>query len=419
VLVAHPLEELPSSRSGDAPRRKICAGTESRCSPNGGSSMRGILVSTALVVVSSFSRVVVADDAGNAALRYWIAFALCPSETRDISAATTDDRKLGFGIPVGPQLATYFQGGGQRALLLLHRGAKSSSCDWATDLRADGPNVAAPYGEKAHALGRVALLRARWRFESGDWEGGIEDVVATMRLNRHIGRGKIWYNVHFGCMLEAMSTGTAAFYLAQMPENYRERLARELDLLTPVTSMHEVALYYLDAFDWAIDNFEQAEKEGRLFEMIASVSGKQEAEKALELAHDAAGLTKLARAGRLLAREIAEAMSLPPDRYDRMFKERFYPRLQANPIAAMLGPDYESARDEEATAHCRLLFVKTAIDLLRRGKSALSDHPDPYGDGPFEYVRIDGGFELGSDLVYGVTPGHRTRMRFGVRQIFP
>ena len=112
-------------------------------------------------------------------------------------------------------------------------------------------------------------------------------------------------------------------------------------------------------------------------------------------------------------------MFLRPDKYDRLFKERFSPQLEANPVAAMLGLDYESGRDEEATAQCRLVLLKTALDVLRRGKSALIDHPDPYGDSPFEYVEIDGGFALGSALVYVAAGGRRIRMRFGVRQIFP
>ena len=122
-----------------------------------------------------------------------------------------------------------------------------------------------------------------------------------MMLGRHIGRGKIWHNVHFGCMLEAMATGTAAFYLPRMPETARQRLTRDLGLLPPPTSMREVVLHYEEnAFDWAIDNFERAEKEGRLLELVASISGKENAKKALELAHDADGMIKLARAGRQL-----------------------------------------------------------------------------------------------------------------------
>jgi hypothetical protein len=373
--------------------------------------LNNLIVVVGLSMVGSAAAMGTPEEPQNAALQYWVAFALCPRENSTLSRATTDDEKLGFGVPVSQELAQYFRGDGERALLHLHRGAKLSTCDWATDQRLDGPKVAAPYHKNAHALARVALLRARWRFEHGDWDGGIEDVIATMVLGRHIGRGKICVTIHFGCMLETMATGTLAFYLPRMPEKARERLARELELLPPFTSMREVVLYYQNNIDWAIDNFKRAEKEGRLLELIVSLMGEEEAKKVLEMAKDAEGLCKLAEAGRPLARQIAEALSLRADKYDRLFKERFAPQLDANPVAAMLGTDYEHARGEESTANCRLVLLKTALDVLRRGKSALNDHPDPYGDGPFAYAEIDGGFELGSALVYG---NRQIRMRFGV-----
>lgn len=355
------------------------------------------------------------EESQNAALQYWVAFALCPPDTETLSAATTDHEKYGFGVPVSQELAKSFRGDGERALVHLHRGAKLRSCEWATDLRRDGPKVAAPYGRKARVLARVALLRARWRFEHGDWDRGIEDVIATMMLARHIGRGKIWYNLYFGCQIEAMAIGTAAFYSPRMPEESRGRLARTLKSLPPFTSMREVVLYQEGAIDWAIDNFKRAEKEGRLPELVASIC-EEDAKKVLATARDAEALCKLAEAGRPLAREIAEALSLRSDEYDRVFKKQFAPRLDANPIAARLGPDYENARDEESHAHCRLVLLRTGLGVLRRGKAALKDHPDPYGDGPFEYKALDGGFELGSALV---CYKRRVRIRFGVPNVFP
>ncbi len=354
-----------------------------------------------------------AENSENAALQYWAAFALCPEETEEISAATSDDEKLGFGIPVSQELARNFWGDGERALEYLHRGARLPSCEWGTNLRKYGPGEEIIHGELAHGLARIALLRARWRFEHGNWDAGIHDVIATMMLGRHIGRDKICYNVHCGCMLEAMATVTAAVYLPRMPERALTRLAAELDALPPPTSMREVVLYHENAIDWAVDHFEQAENERKLFEIVASLSSKDEAKKILQLAGNAEGLIRLAQAGRPLVRQLAEAMSLRPDEYDRVYKERFAPALNANPGAAILGSWYEVARDEEATAHCRLVFVKTAIDIFRRGETALNDHPDPYGNGLFKYTAFDGGFELCSKLVYGKL---QIRMDIGLRK---
>ena len=356
-----------------------------------------------------------AEESANAALQYWLAFSLCPHESEIVSAATTDNEKYGFAIPVSQELAQHFQGEGELALKCLYRGTQLSRCEWGTDLRRDGPinGGEAPYGQRAHELARIALLRARWRFEHGDWDAGIDDVIATMVLGRHIGRDKIGFNVHFGCMLTGMSTGTVAVYLPQMPAQARERLARQLESLPPATSMREVILNHEKSLDWAIENFRKAEDKGQLHAMLVSISSQEYADKAFKYASDAAGLIKLAEAARPLVHQLADAMSLRPDEYDRVFKERFAPQLDANPIAEILGSWYEVARDEEATAHCRVVFVQTAIDVLRRGEIALKDHPDPYGDGPFEYTPFGGGFQLGSSLVYGDL---QIQMDFGLRK---
>lgn len=274
-------------------------------------------------------------------------------------------------------------------------------CEWGTDLRKDGLLVAAPYGVKAHSLGRLALLRARWRFEHDDWEGGIGDVIATMRLGRHIARDRVGYNYRYSCMLETMTTSTAAYYLPVMPRAARAQLANRLNELPTRTSMREVVLYYQDAIDWAVEAFRVAEKEDRLHDFIVSVWGQDDAKAILAIPGGAQTLIRLAEAGRDLARDVAQALALRPDRYNQRFRDSFRPRLNANPVAAMLAPDYETARDEEAAAQCRLLLLKTGIDVLDRGEDSLKEHPDPYGDGGFVYQKFQGGFSLTSALVYG------------------
>jgi len=103
-------------------------------------------------------------------------------------------------------------------------------------------------------------------------------------------------------------------------------------------------------------------------------------------------------------------LSSPPEEYKSAFSERIQPRLKQNLLAPFLAPLMPEARHDEATAHCRLEFLKAGIDVLRRGEKALRDHPDPYGKGPFEYAAHDGGFELRSQLVYFVP----IRLGFGM-----
>src|SRR5262245_24343949 len=219
----------------------------------------------------------------NAALQYWLAFALCPEQTKVIADATSDDEKVGYGIPVSQSLSQNLQGDTAEALIYLHRGAQLDACEWGVDVRKDGPNVPHPYCEKAHALARVSLLRARWRFEHGDWDGGIEDVVDTMKLARHLSRDRISRTVHYACMLEAMATKTADVHLPGMPEHHRVGLAARLDKLPPLTSMRDAVLYQTNAIDWAIDRFKQAGTESQLLEVLIAISDRREAKRALEI----------------------------------------------------------------------------------------------------------------------------------------
>lgn len=349
----------------------------------------------------------------NAALEYWLAFALMPTRDEPLDSATTDSPKYGFAVPVRKEMAKYFERDGEAALRHLHHGAQLSHCAWGMDLRRDGPTAAAPYADKAHNLARVALLRARWRFEHGQWKEGIDDVIATMMLGRHLGRDKIQYTVNFGCMLEGMSTATAAVYLPQMPASEREVLAKWLERLPPFTPMRDVFLYYENAIDWAIGNFRQAENENRLGPLIDSLRVPEAASTVLK-AKSAKQLSEIAELARPLLLAAADALRLPPTEYERLYKERFAPRLKANPLAVALGPYYEIARVEECVAACRLAMLKAGIDVLNRGRPAVADHPDPYGEGPFELVNFPGGFELKSRLVFGE---YHSQMDFGLRRM--
>src|SRR4051794_24393198 len=85
-------------------------------------------------------------------------------------------------------------------------------------------------------------------------------------------------------------------------------------------------------------------------------------------------------------------------------------------MAEILETSYQDERDEEATAECRYAFVSAAIDVLERGEIALEDHPDPYGQGRFNYTSFDGGFLLGSKLVYGDL---EVEMEIGLRSRWP
>ncbi len=355
-----------------------------------------------LIGMAVLSRPATATESSqNAALQYWLAFELSPDvRKKSIWNASSDDPLYGFRVPVSPGRARFFQVEGALALRHLHRGAQMPDCEWGVDLRKDGMTVASRHGEKARGLAALAMLRARWYFEQEQWNKGIDDIIATMVMGRHIGRDMVHYNINYGCMVENLCVTTAAIYLPRMPEAARRTLSTKLDLLPQFTPMRDIIRNWEKTIVWAIEAFPQAESEGRLNELLTRILGAKETEALLHHAGDAAGLVTLSEQSRPILRECAEFAKESPQEYERLFKERIQPKLDENPVASIFVSSFDTARGEESTAHCRLAFLKTALDIMSRGDSALVDHPDPYGTGPFGYREFDGGFELCSALFY-------------------
>jgi hypothetical protein len=344
------------------------------------------------------------DPKENAALQYWLAFELlrtaAPRIDHDVDNATTDHIQFGFGVPVSEQLRARVSGDVERAIRHLYRAAKLPYCEWGTDLRKDGPRVAAPYGGDAHQLARYPLLQARWQFEQSQWSDGIHNVMATMVMARHIGRDKIWFNVHYGCMIENMCVSTAAVYLPRMPDLAREDLLKKLAALPTFTTMREVVEHYEDATQWMIDTVKHTGPE-ELSDIVAKLLSPDAARMLFQCRNGAHGVEQIAREANRLRPECLSLLSLRPDDFVREFNARIQPRVEANPLLGELGPFYRTMRHEECTAACRLAMLKAGIDVLRTGENALEKHPDAYGDGSFACTPFEGGFNLCSDLVYG------------------
>jgi hypothetical protein len=210
-----------------------------------------------------------------------------------------------------------------------------------------------------------------------------------------------------------MSVGTLAVYLPRMPAAARKNLKTALEALPRATSMREAALYRVAAIDWALEAFPRAHESGQLPTLLASLMARDDAQATLA-AGGFAGVMRQVRESRELFHQLADALTLSPAEYDRQFQSRYGPRLEANCVAGALGIDFENARREEATAACRLDLLKAALDVVERGRAALPDHPDPYGDSAFQLAEFNGGFSLASRLVYN---GQIIRLDFGLHKI--
>ena len=84
----------------------------------------------------------------------------------------------------------------------LYNGAAVPACAWGLT-REDGFSIIIPEAAAARLLQGLACLRARLRFEQGDYAGALDDVFAGMTLARHIGHGGTMVSVLVGFALES------------------------------------------------------------------------------------------------------------------------------------------------------------------------------------------------------------------------
>ena len=111
----------------------------------------------------------------NAALRYWLAFAVMPQWTPEQDAIVANWEVAALD---GTAKAVLDQGA--EALDLLQRAGELKQCDWG--LVADGPQTLMPHLAKARQLARLAALRIRYRIADAAVvvrTGAIAEVVTV------------------------------------------------------------------------------------------------------------------------------------------------------------------------------------------------------------------------------------------------
>ena len=74
--------------------------------------------------------------------------------------------------------------------------------------------------------------------------------------------------------------------------------------------------------------------------------------------------------------------------------------MKANPLASTIGPSLKHTQEQMAYVRAKHAMLRAAIAVVSVGPAALSNFPDPFGNGPFQYRKTKGGFELASALVY-------------------
>lgn len=344
-----------------------------------------------------------ADPPANAAIKYWQAFGLLPALDKDQEKILQEWDK----VPLEAAALKLIEQS-RNSLVYLHRGAKLMRCDWGLDYE-DGISLLIPHLAKARTLAGLAALRARHEFEQGRTKAAWDDVVALLKLARHVESDPIMIGQMVGFSIEGMAIQAAAPYLPGSKATLTD-VAAVLDRLPAGPSF--VQMLQSDkqtTSDWLIRELRAAEaaKPGSWHEQWKALFGPAERGAPAPKVPAVSTLDeaiKMLEGLPALYDEAGKLTGLPWAEFDPLYAAFIQKARAANPAAAAIFPAMEKVVAAKRRADARMALFKAAMAVVQGGPDSLKGNKDPFGDGPFEYKALEGGFELKSKLLFKDQP---------------
>jgi len=203
-----------------------------------------------------------------------------------------------------------------------------------------------------------------------------------------------------GYSLEHRVIETLAASLPKLDSATVTDLRRRLDAL-PAGGSLAVAMKLEERFtvDWFAREVKDANDKGGLLAFLDKLcDGPPKGRAFLEgCGGDLGGLIRHAEQTRPCYQQMATKLDLPADQFQSEF-DRESKKYAGNPVFTELFPDLPKVAWASSRARVRRALLGAALAVRLDGPAVLKDHPDPIVGGPFDYVPLDGGFELRSKL---------------------
>jgi hypothetical protein len=339
----------------------------------------------------------------NAAMKYWQAFEQMP-HGEDAQKLLEQWNTVPLDDPARKLIDK-----GQVSLVYLHRGASLERCDWSLDYE-DGPTLLMPHLAKSRDLARLACLRARLAFKEGRQEAGVDDCLAVLMLARHNGNDRTMLSILVSYVIEQMPIDLLAAELPKLDAVLRRRTTDRLAKLPPVPTPAQCLQTEKQAMlGWLIAKLKTAEQNRTdgLSELTKMFTSEEEAREF----HQKAGSPSPTKMIELLNElnpaydEMSRIMSLPRRRFDGEWK-KFHDdwKSKENPFVRALLPALDKLVAAEHRCTTRMAMFQAALAVVDGGPERAKSFLDPFGEGPFEYRPLPGGFELRSRLVFKAKP---------------
>jgi RNA polymerase sigma factor (sigma-70 family) len=304
----------------------------------------------------------------NAATLYRQAFALLPKVGLDADT-------LNHWDTIQPETALDMLMRLEPANNLVRRAAGIRQADWGWELSQAGVSRALGDLNNVKALSRLAALRARYLKTRQADVAVVQDLVAVFMMSRHVGTAPMMLSRMAAVGIEMMAINEAAGHLPKLAPKAVEELVKNLDALPALPSLGQMVL-----------------GEKKLAGAILIVMTKE-----LAAFYD----------------HMAQAVDLPPDKFDGAWAQLQKEAAGAGPFAATLLPAIRQARQQEDRMLATRTMFKAAIVRQTEGEEAFQRIKDPFGKGPFTYRKLAGGWVLESKLMVNgkpisLTVGQRT-----------
>jgi hypothetical protein len=338
-----------------------------------------------------------ADLAANAALKYWQAFSTMPKLDEKFQPGDVGTMPLDAKTKELVASAAY-------SLEQLHYGAALPRCVWAISLEEDGIRTLLPECQAARNLVALARLRIRLRFSEGKTAEAVDDAIDALTLGRHVSRDGTLIAVLVGIAIDQGVTDTLAADLPRLDAAALKKLAARLEALPPdYTAADAIRVGEERAgLDWFIRQVKATTDKDKLIILLEELGvsegggSKAKAEAFLEeCGGTAEGVVKYAEQSRSLYAAAAQALALPPGEFEKAW-DALDKKAAGNPVSHLLFPAVNHVRQAEDRLLTRRALRKAALAILIDGPDAAKTQSDPFGNGPFEYIPFDGGFELRS-----------------------
>ncbi len=350
------------------------------------------------------------EAGGNAAMKYWQAFALLPALDRDQEKLIDEWNK----IPLDAGAIKLIDDS-QSSREYLYRGARLANCDWSLDMD-DGVFLRLPFLGKARLLARLVGLHARYEFSQKHWKAGWNDISALVQLARHVETAPLMIAQLVGYAIETVAIDAAAPYLPEMKQALPAHAAASLAVLPKEPTAAELLAVEKQVGPlWLLNKLKDAERREpgswqmpwkETFEAaFAGNEGSASANRDTIL-----GVKSFDQATKWLEEllplydEGVKIAGLPPKEFDAAYPEFVKKAKAVNPIADTFYPNLGKFVPMQRRHQGQDALFRGAVTVVQQGADKLKDMPDPFGPGPFEYRPTGNGFELKSKLIFDNKP---------------